>query len=115
MPLASVTHQVPFNADSSFWASFARMPFNTPLQNTADYSNYLRRLSEWPRVVNEQIVLMRQGLERGMTQPRVILDGIEASAAAHVVRNAADSAFTPFSQRCKKPSKEARPLSRKRG
>ena len=90
-------YQVPFNADSSFWASFARMPFNTPLENTQDYSNYLRRLAAWPRVVDEQIRLMRLGLERGMSQPRVILEGIEGSAAAHVVGRAADSAFfAPF-------------------
>jgi uncharacterized protein (DUF885 family) len=37
------------------------------------------------------------GLERGMTQPRAILEGIEHSAAAHAVGNARASAFfTPF-------------------
>jgi len=87
------TYQVPFNADSSFWAGFARMPFNTPLQNTKDYENYLSRLADWPRVVDEQIVLMRMGLERGMTQPRVILDGIEGSAGAHLVEYPEESVF----------------------
>ena len=91
------TYEVPFNADSSFWAGFARLPFNTPLQNTKDYENYLSRLGHWPRVVDEQIVLMRMGLERGMTQPRVILDGIETSAQAHVVEDPEKSGFyTPF-------------------
>jgi uncharacterized protein (DUF885 family) len=40
---------------------------------------------------------MRVGLERGMTQPRAVLDGIEHSAAAHVVEDPAQSVFfTPF-------------------
>ena len=90
-------YQIPFNADSSFWAGFARLPFNTPLQNVTDYENYLSRLGHWPRVVDEQIVLMRMGLERGMTQPRVVLDGIEASAQAHVVEDPEESEFyAPF-------------------
>jgi len=91
------TYQVPFNADSSFWAGFARMPFNTPLRDTKDYENYLSRLGHWPRVVDEQIANMRMGLERGMTQPRIILVGIEGSAVAHVVEKVEDSEFfTPF-------------------
>jgi uncharacterized protein (DUF885 family) len=91
------TYQVPFNADSSFWARFARMPFNVPLHDTKDYEAYLSRLGHWPRVVDEQIANMRMGLERGMTQPRVILDGIEGSAVAHVVSEVEESAFfAPF-------------------
>jgi uncharacterized protein (DUF885 family) len=40
---------------------------------------------------------MKLGLERGMTQPRVVLDGIEASALAHVVEDPEESAFyAPF-------------------
>ncbi len=91
------TYQVPFNTDSSFWAGFARMPFNAPLRDRKDYENYLSRLGHWPRVVDEQIANMRMGLERGMTQPRIILAGIEGSAVAHVVDEVEDSAFfTPF-------------------
>lgn len=90
-------YQIPFNADSSFWAGFARLPFNTPLQNVTDYENYLSRLNDWPRVVDEQIALMRMGLERHMTQPRVILEGIEGSASAQVVEDPEESGFfTPF-------------------
>ncbi len=90
-------YQIPFNADSSFWAGFARLPFNTPLEKVTDYENYLSRLGHWPRVVDEQIALMRMGLENGMTQPGVVLDGIESSAQAHVVENPEESTFyTPF-------------------
>ena len=91
------THEMPFNADSSFWAGFARLPYAVPLNNVKDYENYLSRLGHWPRVVDEQIVNMRAGIERGMSQPRVILEGIEDSAAAHVVDDPESSAFyVPF-------------------
>jgi len=90
-------YQIPFNADSSFWAGFARLPFDVPLQTVKDYEDYLSRLNQWPRVVDEQIALMRMGLERGMVQPRAILDGIDGSARAHVVEDLEDSEFyDPF-------------------
>lgn len=90
-------HEIPFNADSSFWAAFARLPYDAPLRSLEDYENYLSRLEQWPRVVDEQIAQMRRGLERGMTQPRAVLDGIEHSATSHIVKDPAESAFyTPF-------------------
>jgi len=92
-------HQIPFNADSGFQTGFARLPFNVPLENVQDYENYLARLRDWPRYVGEQIVLMRQGLERGMTQPRLILDGIEGTMSAHIVEVPEESVFwTPLKE-----------------
>jgi uncharacterized protein (DUF885 family) len=90
-------HEIPFNADSSFWAAFARLPYDAPLRSLEDYENYLSRLEQWPRVVDEQIAQMRRGLERGMTQPRAVLDGIEHSATSHIVKDPEESAFySPF-------------------
>ena len=90
-------HEIPFTADSGFHTGFARLPFEVPLDTAADYDNYLSRLNQWPRYVDEQIALMRSGIERGMTQPRAVLDGIEDTMAAHVVDDAAQSVFwEPF-------------------
>ncbi len=89
--------QIPFNADWGFYASFARLPFEVPLRDVRGYENYISRMRAWPRYVNEQIALMRVGLRRGMTQPRVVLDGIEGVIAAHVVSDPERSVFwEPF-------------------
>ncbi len=85
--------QIPFNADSGFYTGFARLAFEVPLDKVRDYENYISRLRAWPRYVDEQIALMRVGLRRGMTQPRVILDGIEDVIAAHVVTDPEKSVF----------------------
>jgi len=75
----------------------SELPYDAPLRSLEDYENYLSRLEQWPRVVDEQIAQMRRGLERGMTQPRAVLDGIEHSATSHIVKDPAESAFyTPF-------------------
>jgi uncharacterized protein (DUF885 family) len=90
-------YQIPLNADSGFHSEFARLPFDMPLRTVKDYDNYIRRMQAFPRYVDEQIALMRMGLERGMTLPRVVLEGIEGTISAHVVDDPAKSVFhAPF-------------------
>ena len=90
-------YQIPLNADSGFHTQLAVLADNVPLRTAGDYENYLARLEAFPRYVGEQIALMRIGLARGMTLPRVVLDGIEATMDAHVVPNPEDGAFwAPF-------------------
>ena len=89
--------QVPINADSGFHIGLARLPDEVPLATVEDYENYLARLGAFPRYFGEQIANMRLGLERGMTIPRVVLDGYETTIAAHAVDDAAESVFwAPF-------------------
>jgi uncharacterized protein (DUF885 family) len=49
--------------------------------SVAEYRNYLGRLAEMPRYVDEQIANMRAGLKRGFTKPRVSLAGRDAPIA----------------------------------
>ncbi len=91
--------QIPFNADSGFYSSFARLAFNMPFRTVEDYENYLGRLRAWPRYVGEQIANMRQGLARAMTQPRVVLEGIDAVFEKQMVDDPETSVFfQPFEQ-----------------
>ncbi len=90
-------HLVPLNADSGFHSSFARLPETVPLGTVRDHENYLARLKAFPRYVDEHIALMREGLRLGMTQPRVVLGGVEGTVRAHVVEAAEKSVFwKPF-------------------
>ncbi len=90
-------YQIPFNADSGFYSGFARLGFDMPFRTTGDYENYLARLGAWPTYVEQQIGNMQLGLERGMTQPRAVLDGIDQVIGTHVVEQATDSVFyRPF-------------------
>ncbi|MEI4506610.1 DUF885 family protein [Sphingopyxis sp. CCNWLW253] len=45
------------------------------------YRNYIKRLGDMPRYIDEQIVNMRAGLKRGFTKPRVSLAGRDAPIA----------------------------------
>jgi uncharacterized protein (DUF885 family) len=88
---------IPFNSDWSFWAGWARMAEPSNFATEEDYQAYLSRLGELPLVMDEYIALMRRGLEVGMTQPRVILEGRDVSIRSQIVDSAVDSPFfAPF-------------------
>jgi uncharacterized protein (DUF885 family) len=92
-------YQIPFNADSGFYSGFARLGFNMPFDSTEAYENYLARLAAWPRYVDQHIGNMRIGLERGMTQPKVVLTGIDDVIAAQIVDDPESSVFyRPFAE-----------------
>ncbi len=89
--------QMPINADSGFHTGFAQLPDQVPLATAKDVENYIARLRAWPGHVAQQIENMREGIRRGMTVPRAVLDGYEATIAAHVVDDPAKSVFyAPF-------------------
>ena len=55
-----------------------------------------------PQIMDEYIELMREGIEIGMTQPRVVLDGRDVAIRSQVVDKPENSAFyEPFKTRAK--------------
>jgi len=90
-------YQIPILVDEGFHTSFARLPSSMPFSSVADYENYIDRLNAWPGHVAQQIANMRAGLARGMSQPKVILQGYEAGLSAHLVQDVKQSLFwAPF-------------------
>ncbi len=68
------------------------------LNNYEQVKDYLNTLNAIPSFVSQQIVLLRKGLEKGISQPRVIFnDGYEDSYNKHIVKNYQDSYYySPF-------------------
>lgn len=90
-------YEITINSDSGFHTSFARLAKEVPLATVKDYENYIARLRAWPTYVRQQIAHMRAGLERGMTVPKITLEGYDTTIAAHVVSDPAKSVFhAPF-------------------
>ncbi|WP_269714007.1 DUF885 domain-containing protein [Caulobacter sp. NIBR2454] len=90
-------HEMPFNADSSFWAGVAGQA-RRAMTSTADYEQYLSRLRGVPRYYDDQIDNMRAGLKRGFSQPRAALAGRDVSIAtvAEVTDPKANLFYEPF-------------------
>ena len=85
----------PLLSDSGFHTSF---PFIVrPFQNYNQVKRYLDQLNAIPDRVNQFLPLLREGLAKGVSQPRVIFKGYESSYNDHIVSDFKESYFyTPF-------------------
>lgn len=74
--------QMPFNSDSAFWSELDYVLEGDNLRTPQDYRRYLERLGEVPSYFQQQIANMRDGLARGFTVPREVLNGRDVSIAS---------------------------------
>ena len=88
------TWQMPFNSDSSFWGDIGYELQGDQLHSATDYQRYLDRLGQIPAYFDQQIANMREGLKRGFSVPRAVLDGRDVSIAA--VANLTDPTASDF-------------------
>ncbi len=86
------SYLIPITNREGFHIDFARLPERT-YQTVEDYDRYIARLQSFAEHARGNMALMREGLARGITLPRVVLSGYEATIAAHVVEDATQSAF----------------------
>lgn len=92
------THYMPLNAEGGFHNYISSISQVT-LSNQRDVDAYLSRLSQLPRLFNQQIHWMRQGLAEGYTQPQVVLEGFEQSISAYLPEDATQSSYyKPFTK-----------------
>jgi uncharacterized protein (DUF885 family) len=62
-----------------------------------DYANYLTRLSQTPRWIDDTMELMRLGIREGRTQPQIVLKGLPEQFETLLSRGLSDLA-EPFSR-----------------
>jgi len=68
-----------------------------PFTNYNQVKDYLKKLNAIPEFVNQHIVNLREALDKGISQPRVIFNGYESSYNDHIVENYEDSFYySPF-------------------
>jgi len=89
----------PILADEGFHTGLASMGLEV-LSSKKEFENYIKRLKDIPRYIDEHLALMRRGLTLGICQPRVILKGYENTYEQHIVIDPAKSVFwKPFLQK----------------
>jgi len=86
----------PILADEGFHTELAAMSSEV-LDSKKDFDNYIKKLKDIPRFVDEHLSLMRSGLKAGICQPKTILKGYENTYDQHVVKDPQQSVFwKPF-------------------
>ncbi len=68
-----------------------------PILNYTDAQKYITLLNAIPTFTDEHIVLLREGLKKGLSQPKVIFKGYESTYNEHIVEDFRESNFfSPF-------------------
>lgn len=85
----------PLLSDAGFHVS---LPYHVRDFNSyAEVRNYLKKLNAMPDFVDQHLKLLRKGLEKGITQPRVIFEGYESTYNDQIVEDPRESYyFFPF-------------------
>jgi uncharacterized protein (DUF885 family) len=85
----------PLLSDAGFHLS---LPYQVrDLANYGQVKSYLNKLNAIPVYVNQHLALLREGIEKGITQPKVIFKGYETTYNDQIVKNAKESYYySPF-------------------
>ncbi|GHG75575.1 hypothetical protein GCM10010919_29880 [Alishewanella longhuensis] len=86
-------HFMPLTSESGFHTFLAMSFQRSVLRQADDYQLYLQRLAAIPGYMTQQTALMREGLARGITQPKVVLAGFEQSISSYIAVDAEQSVF----------------------
>jgi len=82
-----------FNTVVGWQTLFAQIAASTTFTTEQDYRDYTARLGDFGRYADENIELMRKGIETGYVQPCETLDGYEANISGFISANADTSLF----------------------
>ncbi|WP_168565044.1 DUF885 domain-containing protein [Crateriforma spongiae] len=87
------THLMPINNREGFHISFPELARTMNLKSAQDFENYIARLNDFGRYTDQQITLLKAGMDAGLTQPAIIMRDSVSQAEAHVVDGAEQSLF----------------------
>ncbi len=76
---------MPISGRTGFHIYFPELPDDVPLNTVKDYENYIARLRAFGDYTDGNIELMREGIRQGITQPAVILEGVNSVIQPHIV------------------------------
>ncbi|TWU58005.1 DUF885 domain-containing protein [Rubripirellula reticaptiva] len=79
------THLMSINNREGFHVGFPELPHEMNPKTPADYKNYIARLRDFSRYADQQIALLRMGIEAGLTQPSIVMRDSVDQAMSHVV------------------------------
>lgn len=67
---------MPLSRSGGIWDGLSELAQAIPRDTVKDHENFLARMRQFPRAVDETIALARRGLEKGLTPPRPIIGNV---------------------------------------
>jgi len=87
---------IPLNQFFNFTASFVQMGAGTglhPFRTVEDYDDFLGRIDGFEHAIDVAIANMREGMQKGIVQPRVLMERVLPQLSAHMVDDVTQSMF----------------------
>jgi uncharacterized protein (DUF885 family) len=86
------TYLTPINSEGGFYTGFLFTIRGMALNNRDDFENLLNLLNEFPRYADQHLALLRLGVQKGRTLPRILMKGSFFNAInAQIVDNPTES------------------------
>ncbi|WP_259369421.1 DUF885 family protein [Colwellia sp. MB02u-10] len=90
-------HYMPLTAESGFHVWISRIKSQVSFKTEQDYRDYLTRLGALEKYFSQQMYWMDKGIEAGITQPKIVLQGFEESIQAFIKTDATlSNYYQPF-------------------
>ena len=80
-------YEMPVNQQNGVHTRLADLPLSVPLDSVAHYEDYISRLRQIPRVLDQLTGVMRQGLKDGLMPAKLVLDKLPAQCDGIVSAN----------------------------
>ena len=84
---------MPLNAEGGIYTNLSYMVRGMPFETIQNYEDYLKKLEAVPQFFEDNINLMRLGIEKGITQPKVIVKNYKALMKSYLVDQPTESGF----------------------
>lgn len=64
-----------------------------PFKTVKDYEDFLSRADDFSVIIDQLVTNMQEGMQAGVTQPRILMEKLQPQIDAHIVDNVEDSNF----------------------
>ena len=80
-------YEMPVNQQHGVHTRLADLPLSVPLDSVPHYEDYIARLRQIPRVLEQTTAVMRQGMKDGLMPPRIVLERLPGQCDGIVAAN----------------------------
>ena len=99
--------EMPINQQNGVHTRLADLPLSVPLDSVEHYDDYIKRLHQIPRVLDQATEVLRQGMKDGLMPPKLVLEKLPGQCDGIISAN-------PFIGPTKKFPKEFSDTDKKR-
>ncbi len=99
-------YEMPVNQQNGVHTRLADLPLSVPLDSVKHYEDYIARLRQIPRVLEQTTEVMRQGLKDGLMPPRLVLEKLPAQADGVIAANPFQIPAAKFPKDFSEPEKK---------